>query len=227
MELEFDAKLSAQGLVQVFIDDRELRSKTAKRLFELGAVLQTKRLEVGDFILSTRAAVERKNAPDFESSIIDGRLFAQVKELKENFASPLIALVGTDFERINPKALRGAFISLAIDYKMPLLFFESEEELGDFIYAIGEREQLLEKREMKVNFAKKGTELWERQRVIVESLPGVGPRNAVALLEHFKSVKSVVNASASELQQVEGIGESKAMEMKKVLEEKWMEKSLP
>lgn len=223
MDLHFDEKHTLEGRVQVFVDDRELKSATAQKLFELGAVLHMKRLDVGDYILSDRAVVERKMAGDFESSIIDGRLFAQVKELKDNFSSPLIALVGSDFQRVSQQALRGTFISLAVDYKIPLFFFETEGELADFIFALGNREQLLEKRDMKLQFAKKGVELWEKQRVIAESLPGVGPKNAKNLLAHFKTVKSLANAGEKELQEVEGIGKVKAKEIRRVLDDEYVE----
>ena len=203
--------------VQVFIDDRELKSACARRLFELGAVLKSTRLDVGDYVLSERVCIERKTSADFESSIIDGRLFAQAKDLTASFPSPLIALIGQQFERVNPKALRGAFISLAVDYKLPMLFFENEEELADFIYAIGEREQLLEPREQKLRFNKRSFSLSDQQQFIVESLPMVGPKNAKALLRHFGSVNAVLNATGKDLQEVEGIGPKRAEEIKKVV----------
>ncbi len=212
-ELEF----KESDCVQVFVDDREFKSTVCRRLFDLGAILYSKRLSVADYVLSARAAVERKEAADFESSIIDGRLFAQARELKQNFDSPLLCVIGRDFSRIQPKALRGALISLAVDYSLPVLFFDSSEEFADFLYALGEREQLRPDKEARVRFGKKGSTLQEQQRFIAESLPGVGPKNAKALLEHFKSVQELFEADADELCDVEGIGEKKAKEIRRVL----------
>ena len=45
---------------------------------------------------------------------------------------------------------------------------------------------------------------------ITESLPGVGPVSAKNLLNHFKTVKNLVNANKKELKEVEGIGEKTA-----------------
>ncbi len=209
--------------VQVFVDDRELKSSVASALKEKGAVVTPLRLDVGDYVLSERVCVERKNAADFEASVIDGRLFKQAQELRENFASPLIALVGSEFERINPNALRGAFISLAVDYRIPLFFFDFDKELADFLYALGEREQLLEPRAAKLRFGKKPLTLEEQQRFIVESIPLVGPKVALALLQHFKSVTGIVNASVDELQEAEGIGKKRAEEIRRVVSSKYEE----
>ncbi|PIO03127.1 hypothetical protein COT57_00990 [Candidatus Micrarchaeota archaeon CG09_land_8_20_14_0_10_55_25] len=203
--------------VQVFVDDREFKSEVCRQLFELGALLYPKRLSVGDYVLSGRVAVERKSDADLESSIIDGRLFAQAKDLKENFESPLLAVIGKEFQRINPKALRGALISLAVDFKLPAFFFENSQEFAEFLYALGEKEQLKESRETRIRFGKKGFSLQEQQRFIVESLPGVGPKNARFLLENFKSVQDVFEADAEDLQDVEGIGKKKAEEIRRVL----------
>lgn len=207
--------------VQVFIDDRELKSAAAKALFAKGAFLKPVRLSVGDYVLSARAGVERKTSQDFESSVLDGRLFSQAQELREAFPSPVVAVTGKNFERLQPAALRGAFISLAVDYRIPLLFFDSDAEFADFVYALGEREQLLEPREARVRFGRKGAALEERQRFIVESLPLIGPKVARALLEHFGSIERLVSAGAEELVEVEGVGAKRAEEIRRVLSSKY------
>ena len=203
---------------KIVLDDRELKSGAAKRLFELGAVLEAKRLEVADYACSERVGVERKTAADFEASIVDGRLFVQAKELNRNFPSPLICIVGSGFERLNPKAVEGAKISLAVDYKIPLFFFDSEEEFADFLYAVAFREQFVERKEMRLNLEKRTFELAEQQQFIVESLPLIGPVQAKRLLEHFGSVGKVFSASEEELQEVEGIGEMRAKKIREVVD---------
>jgi len=221
-EIFFDKELRK---VQVFVDDREASGVIVEKLLEKGAIVKPTRLPVGDFIVSERACVERKTAADFEASIIDGRLFTQATELKNHFESPLIALVGNNFERIHPKALRGAIISLVIDYKIPLLFFENDEELGDFIYSLAEREQLLERKEKKLRFEKRLMPLHEQQLFVVESLPLIGPKNARNLLEHFKTIENIVNASEKELTKVKGIGKIRAREIKKTLSTQFEQKT--
>lgn len=213
--------------VQVFADDREREGFCVARLKELGADVVIKRLEVGDFVLSERVCVERKSDSDFESSIVDGRLFQQAGALKENFASPIVAVVGRNFKRLHEKALRGALASLAVDYRIPLLFFNSEGEFAEFLYTLGEREQLKTPKEARVQFEKKRLSPAEQQRFVVESLPMIGPKNARNLLKHFGSIEAIVNADFHELQEVEGIGKTRAREIKRVLTRRYEEKEEP
>jgi Fanconi anemia group M protein len=213
MELIFEKN----DKVQVYCDDREENTIAVEQLKRLGAVVKSVRLDVGDFVLSDRACVERKTAADFESSVIDGRLFVQAQELKENFASPVVAIVGFEFERLHENAIRGALIALAVDYKIPIFFFRDEEDLAEFLFVLGKREQLLKPKEMKIQFSKKGSSLEQQQRLIVESLPMIGPKNALALLEHFGSVEKIVLADEKELQRAKGIGRKRAKQIKAVL----------
>ncbi len=220
-ELIFDDGLTAAGKLQIFIDDRELKSAVAKDLFRKGVILTPHRLPIGDFVVSDAVAVERKNDADFEASIIDGRLFTQAGELKSQFKSPLLALVGSRFERIQASALRGVFISLAVDYKLPVFFFDTDGELADFLAALAEREQLLEKRAHRIQFAKKTDSIQNQQRLVAESLPGLGPKNAESLLKHFKNLQTLANADETALQEAEGIGKERAKAIRRVFESKY------
>jgi Fanconi anemia group M protein len=152
-----------------------------------------------------------------EASIIDGRLFEQAAKLCETYPSPVIGVVGKKFERLNPRALEGAIVSLLVDYRLPVMFFETEEKLADFIYAIAFREQLGDKRVASLQTAKKPAKLSSLQQFIVESLPGIGPTTAKTLLQHFGTVENVFTADEDELEAVEGIGEKSSRTIRRLL----------
>ncbi len=206
---------------RIFVDDRELKSGVARALYDAGAFLLAKRLGVGDFVASERVAFERKTAADFEQSIVDGRLFSQAKALNDSYPAPIIAIIGKEFSRINPKALQGALLSIATDYKIPVFFFDSETELAEFIYAAAFREQFVEKRELRLNSEKHSLPMHEQQQFIVESLPLVGPVHAKKLLEQFGSIKAIANAPEKELLEVDGIGETKAKKIREIMRAKY------
>ena len=132
-------------------------------------------------------------------------------------------MVGKNFERINKNALQGAFISLATDYKIPVIFFDSEEQLAEFLFACAKREQDNDRTPLRLRVNKPTQSPAQLQRFIVESLPGVGSKNAVNLLKKFGSVKAVFNSSEKRLQKAEGIGSGKAKQIRKVIEEKFKE----
>ncbi len=57
------------------MDTREFNSNVVKELSRKGLVVESQQLDIGDYILSDRLAVERKEVKDFLQSLMDGRLF--------------------------------------------------------------------------------------------------------------------------------------------------------
>jgi Fanconi anemia group M protein len=203
--------------LRIRVDDREAGGRVSRKLAELGGVeLNVSRLPVADFILSDRVAVERKTDADFESSVIDGRLFQQAAELKSNFESPLVCVVGNEFSRLDKRARRGALMALAIDSHIPVFFFESEESLAEFLHQLAWREQFRRPRPEKLQFSKKTLSLAQQMRLVVESLPEIGPATAEALLTHFGSVENAFTAQEEELTEVRGVGRERARLIKQI-----------
>ena len=80
--------------LKIIVDHRENKGQLPRYLYEKDIQLETKALEVGDFILSNECVVELKKVSDFVNSLVDGRLFTQAKELRENFQKPLYIIEG-------------------------------------------------------------------------------------------------------------------------------------
>ncbi len=209
------ATLGDYGGGCIIVDDREIAMTRY-----LGNA-RVKRIEVGDFVISDRIAVERKTADDFVSSLVDGRLFDQAAKLKEAYEKPLIIVEGrrSHGRRIHPNAVRGALASLVLDWGIPVLFTENREETAKLLEVIAKREwEKGKKPSIKVP---KATTLEEHQEVLVSSLPGVNAVLAKRLLGIFGSPIQVFDASLYELMGVEGIGEKKASEIRKVLDSRY------
>ncbi len=211
--------------IKIIIDHRELKSPTAKHLFEKDISLDPQQLLVGDFILSNDVVCEKKICRDFTASLLDGRLFTQAVELKRNFNKPLIIIEGHIeelYERnISPNAIKAAMISLIIDYQIPIIFSSDPLDTANILTTIAKREQIDNKKEISLRGSKKAFSLSEQQQFLVEGFPSIGPSLAKNLLKHFKSVKNIVNASVEDLQEVEKVGEKKAEIIKKILESEY------
>ncbi|WP_461864735.1 DEAD/DEAH box helicase [Thermococcus sp.] len=207
-----------KGIV-IYVDSRELRSQVPKHLKDMGAHIQVKTLDVGDYIVSEDIAVERKSANDFIQSIIDGRLFDQVKRLKEAYERPAIIIEGQLYgiRNVHPNAIRGAIAAVTVDWGIPILFAQDPKETASYIYLMAKREQEERKKEIAVRSEKKALTLADRQRLIVEGLPNVSATLAKRLLKHFGNVERVFTATEDELMEVEGIGEKKAKEIRRVI----------
>ncbi|WP_048146523.1 DEAD/DEAH box helicase [Pyrococcus abyssi] len=221
-EMEREEKEERKGEregVKVVVDSRELRSEVVKRLKTLGVKIEVKTLDVGDYIISDEVAIERKSANDFIQSIIDGRLFDQVKRLKDSYPRPVVIVEGQLYgiRNVHPNAIRGAIASIVIDFGVPIIFSSNPEETANYIFFMARREQEERRREVRVRGEKKALTLAERQRLIVESLPHVSATLAKRLLKHFGSVERVFTASVPELMKVEGIGEKIAREIRRVI----------
>ena len=214
--------------ILIYVDTREQSSNIVKLLSEKEALIQVKQLEVGDFILSDSIAVERKTIEDFLSSMIDGRLFNQLQRMAANFDQPLLLVEGEmqeiySLRNIHKNAIIGALTSIALNYRIPILFTKNVEETAEFIYVIAKREQLGKEKDIRIRIGRKGLSLSEQQRFIVEGLPLIGPNLAKNLLKNFGSIKGIVDASEKDLQEIENLGPKKAKQIRKVLDSEYKE----
>ncbi len=212
----------------IFVDNREQASSVTKALFERECKIIMKQLPIGDYILSKDVCVERKTIQDFVSSMIDGRLFNQLVDLRENYPKPLIILEGKIDElftlrNIHRNSLIGALTSIALDYQVPIINTKNVEETAEYLYVIAKREQLANKKEVSLRIGRKGLTLKEQQQYIVEGFPLVGPGLAKNLLKEFGSIKNIANANEKELQNVENLGKLKAKKIRKILDSEYKE----
>ena len=215
--------LEEKSELLIIADNREGGSGVIKKLKEAGMNIKMETLSTADFIISSRVGIERKTPKDFVDSIIDKRLLHQLKDLKQNFEKPLIIIEGEEDiysqRRIHPNAIRGMLATIAISYGIPILQTKSSQETAELIKSITLREQNKEEKDIGIRTDKKPMTTKEQQEFIIESLPGVGPSLAKSLLEEFKSVKKIMNSKEKRLTKISQLGEKKAQEILKILED--------
>ncbi len=209
---------------RIIADTREVFSGLPSLLEEVASV-EIKQIAVGDYIVSERVAIERKRAADFIDSMIRKRLFEQVARLKEAYEMPILIIEDEDlFSRnVDKRAVYGAIACLLLDYGISIIRTSSIEETANIIFSVAAREQFRKKKEVALRGKKPNMSLKERQQFIIEGLPHVSAVLAKRLLNHFGSVKAIMNASTEELKQVEGIGKKKANAIKEAIEKEWEE----
>ncbi len=205
------------GIV-IHADDRE--NKVMKELSKRDVAVRSNRLEVGDFLVSDRTAVERKRADDFVDSLVDNRLFPQLNAMRDQFDNPVIIVEGKDLHGhrdVHPNAIRGALASIATEYEIPVLWSDSVEETADLLVALAKREQEDNDRHVTLRGEKRATTENELQKYIVAGLPNVSDTLAERLLDRFGTVRDVFDASEEELKETEGIGDEKAARINDIL----------
>ena len=215
--------------LRIVVDEREKKSGIPDLLKSVGLGVEMKTLPVGDYIVAPETIVERKSIRDLMSSIFDGRLFDQCTRLKENFEFPIVLMEGNvdEIEEIaeNPLVFYGALSTVVIDFKIPVIPTPSAMHTAKLLVSMCSR-----KESPKGPFLKKirkSNDLEKQQLSSLCSLPGVGEKFAIRMLEKFGSPLNVLNASAAELAKVEGLGEARSKKIKKMLESqsKFLKKS--
>ena len=205
------------------IDHRETKCGVAKTLDRLGMELSFAALEIGDYVVSDRLAVERKRTDDFASSLIDGKrnLFAQLSDLARVYEKPVLIIEGEDLftsRQINPNAIYGSLVSIAIDFRVAILYSRDEEETASILKILAKREQTENKHEINPHGKKSASSLAEQQEYLISSISNIGPKAARNLLLHFGSVEAIMRADTEELKKVKLIGPKAAARIREVLE---------
>ncbi len=209
--------------IEIVVDQRELDSPIAKELSRReGVRTRLETLEVGDYVLSDRVAVERKSVADFLDTLTGGdrSMFEQVGDLSRAYARPVVILEGEDLygeRNVHPNAIRGALSSLAIDFDASVLRTEDEDDTADLLEVVAGREQEESDRTVSVHGEKSGKTLAEQQEYVVGSVADIGPVTARALLEEFSTVEAVMTARKEDLLEVDGIGEVTADRLREVV----------
>jgi Fanconi anemia group M protein len=211
--------LKPKGKTVIICDYRE--REMIELLEKIGAVVNERNLEVGDFVCSQRIVIERKTHSDFISSIIDGRIFDQVKALKTNFEKPVILIEGYSVREINENALKATIASLVVDYGVSMINTRNPLDTAKTVYWIAKKEQEELKQELAFKVGKKPEDRKKLKEFIVSGIPGVSTVLSKRLLEHFGSVEKIFAASEEELKAVKGIGEKLAKRTRKILTEKY------
>lgn len=198
--------------VLVIVDTRELKGQLIEELYNTGTQMDVKHLPVGDYVVSDQVGFEFKTVKDFESSIIDGRLFKQCEELIDTFERPVILVQGECLfhGRVHPNAVRGAIASITTDYGIPVINVDSAAEAAQLIIAYARREQGEPDKTIRYNPKVRAFTDEQFMEAVIAAFPNIGLKLSQELLKHFGSVKKVFNASIEELKKVPRIGETKA-----------------
>ena len=208
--------------LRIIIDERERKSGIPKLLKSIGVNVEIKTLPIGDYIVSHETVVERKSINDLISSIFDGRLFDQCNRLKEHFQFPIILLEGNvdEIESIteNPLVFYGALSTIAIDYKIPIIPTPNASHTAKLLVSLSSRKESIKGPLLKK--IKKSNDVQKQQLSVLCSLPGVGEKIAIRMLEKFESPLKVLSASTKDLAKIPGLGELRAKKIKKMLEKK-------
>lgn len=206
----------------IIIDSRE----ASKNKWILKALADQKPkveyLEAGDFLIGN-ILIERKTPTDLAFSIKSGRLWRELEKLKlaEN-VKPILLIEGSlslveKFTKWNPTSILGVLLSVIIDFKIPIITVPSRRWTIILLSNLVKYMTANKKRTHPLRVKQKARSPQDYMRMVVEGLPGVSGVRAIALLEHFKTLRGLFSASVEDLTEVEGIGKKTAEKLWKIM----------
>jgi DNA excision repair protein ERCC-4 len=206
--------------LRITVDYRERASGLLELIREQDVFVEVKPLPFGDYIINDSITIERKTARDLLISLVDGRLFGQMSNLKNHCFHPILLVEGNPLKTeldFDEKAIKGALISIQTIWYVPVIYSKGKEDTKDIILMIGRQEETcVDVVPLRGGYRPK--RLKSRQLYILQGLPKVGPTVAKRLLERFRSVSNATNATVEDLLQVEGIGRITAEKIREVLD---------
>ena len=181
--------------------------------------IRLEQLSIGDYFVDGGVIVERKTYADFAMSLVDGRLFPQAAALARSPHRAVVLLEGPKPPRmpdVHPHALKGAIVSLAVMWRLPVIQARSPEES---LYVLQLLADQLARTEPGIlqRYDRKPKRLASKKIYMLQGLPGVGPALANRLLLQFGTVERIMTADESMLTQVRGIGAKKAERIRKLV----------
>jgi DNA excision repair protein ERCC-4 len=208
------------GGLRIVADERERKSGIPTLLKKAGLELETRTLLVGDYIVASETVVERKSIHDLVSSIFDGRLPDQCSRMREHFERPVLVVEGNTDDLLgildNPMVFYGALSGVALDYNIPVMPTPDAEGTARLLAAMAARRP--KAAGPLVKKIRKYADVERQQLGIVCSLPGIGERLGFRMLERFRTPAAALAASTADLAKVPGLGRSRALRIRKVLD---------
>jgi len=206
--------------LRIVVDEREKKSGIPGLLKGIGINLEIKTLPIGDYIVAPESVVERKTISDLVSSIFDGRLFDQCNRLKEHYQFPILLIEG-NIDKIeelteNPLVFYGAISSIALDFKIPVIHTPNASLTAKLLMSMWSRKDASKGPFIKK--IRKSNDVQKQQLSILCSLPGVGEKTAIRMLEKFGTPLKALSSSTTELSKISGLGETRAKKIKKMLQ---------
>jgi DNA excision repair protein ERCC-4 len=235
--------VQAHRAPRIVVDERERNSGIPELLRQSGATVDFSLLSVGDYVVSTETAVERKTVHDLINSIYDGRLFIQCSELVCNYKKPVVLIQGDIRELLEtPQAQveteddeRADLVRERIGDKIPLAYDSLSEIILNFripIIHVADAEQAaqflvaLVNQSLKEGLAsgpllrkiRKENPIQRQQLSVLASVPGIGEKLASRMLAKFSTPQRALNASVAELATIQGFGLARAQRVRRILD---------
>ena len=202
--------------------DKQEPQELVDEVRKLKVEVDYKQLGVGDVLIGDEDVWERKTMSDFVGSLVDGRIWTQLRNMKKNYKYSMLILEG-DLPGTLPnqayilrKRLRMTIASIRYDWKVPVDRTDNIKDTAMFLVAYYSR-MGREKRKYYRPVKKQKANPRDIVSDVLCTLPGIGRVKAEELLLTHGTVKGVINLPPEEFRKIKGISMNKAIEIHDIL----------
>ena len=191
----------------ILIDDRE--GDLIEEFKRQGIKHQVSRLIVADLV-KNNICIERKEANDFISSIMDGRLITQCENMLQNYERVFIIVHGElshVYSNFNTHAILGMLASITARANIPILMVNNLRDVAYLSYKILEKST--DGKPFRTEVVRKSNQS-DKRIAILTLIDGVSLEKAKKIIEKYPTFKSLINAQSDDLKEVDGIGDKLA-----------------
>lgn len=194
----------------------------AKKLSNKGLKVERKNISNDYYIVGEddKIMVERKTTKDYIYSLRNGNLFKQMKTCDLLIIEEGWSEVFKWKNNVNYKEICGSMASILAKWNIPILHFQTQNQLVEFLVRL---EEQLGPSDSCDYYPKRQGKVKDEARPVffMKGFEGIGDSTAVKILNHFNTIKNVVNAQKEDLMEIDGIGESKAEGIVELVEQKF------
>ena len=91
-------------------------------------------------------------------------------------------------------------LSIILSHNIPIILTKNSEDTAKFLSVLAKKQT----KEVSLKLKKKSQDVNEQIQYIIEGFPGIGLKTARKLLNHFKTIKNIINADEEEIKKVIG-----------------------
>ncbi|RLF43857.1 MAG: hypothetical protein DRN17_05555 [Thermoplasmata archaeon] len=208
----------------IIADTREPK-EIIKRLRSRGIEVQCKQLPVGDYLLPDGIAIERKSE-DFIQSVLNGRIWHQLSNLKE-YEHPILIIDDSDKwktlyfcdSKYAHKSYFGAITTIIYRFNIPVIIVSGTDEFVETV-ALLYNKAIAEAFSSKPTIVqRRAATLEERKENMLACIEGMSIKRARTLLDEFGTIRNIANASVDDIKTVKGFGKKLAENIWRIFNE--------
>jgi Fanconi anemia group M protein len=209
-------------VVAITADVHERPSRIPGLLEDLGAQVEIRALTRGDYVVGPGTVVERKTIRDLHLSIMNGRLWHQMRKIRAAGTSPHLVIEGVPVFAgpVRNNGVRGACLAVS-DLGIAIIRTQDARDTAAWLHRLPVRRQEGSFRVQPRYIRRPRSAGIAPGEAALAAAPEVSVITARKILATFGSLREVCETSVNDLMSVPGIGIKRATSIAALIHDPW------